>query len=53
MYFIYQCSLFVVQKLSKRIQQLQESELTLDDMDSADTNFVLEEKCVVTFLMHV
>jgi len=31
---------------------LQESELTLDDMDSEDTNFVLEEKYVirVTFI---
>ena len=37
----------VVQKLSNRIKKLQESELTLEDMDSEDTNFVLEEKCVI------
>jgi len=38
----------VVQRLDKRIKQLQESELTLDDMDSVDTNYVLEERYVVT-----
>ena len=42
------CCLFGVQKLSDRIKKLQESELTLDDMDSEDTNYVLEEKCVIT-----
>jgi len=39
--------LFVIQRLSNRIKKLQESELTLDDMDSEDTNYVLEEKCVI------
>ena len=36
-----------VQKLSNRIKKLQESELTLEDMDSEYTNYVLEEKCVI------
>ena len=48
----YQCHLLdVAQKLSRRIKKLQETELSLDDMDSADTNFVLEERCVFSVLM--
>ena len=34
----------VVQKLSNKIKKLQESELTLEDMDSDDTSYILEEK---------
>ena len=33
------------------MKKLQESELTLDDMNSADSDFVSEEKCVVTVIM--
>jgi len=45
-HFLCRC-LSDVQRLSSRIKKLQESELTLDDMESEDSNFVLEEKCVV------
>ena len=37
-----------MQKLSERIKKLQESELTLEEMESEDTNFVLEEKYVIS-----
>jgi len=46
----------VVQKLNKRIRKLQASELTLEDMDSEDTNYILEDRYVTCFIlcyMHV
>ena len=45
------CSLScIVQRLNKKIKKLQESELTLKDMDSEDTNYILEDKCVTFFI---
>jgi len=51
--FDFDFCLVPVQKLSNRIKKLQESELTLEDMDSEDTNYVLEEKYVICVFMQI
>ena len=41
-----------IQRLNRKIKKLQETELTLEDMDSEDTNYVLEEQYVVSRHYH-
>lgn len=44
--------MFIVdQKLNNRIRKLQESELTLEDMDSEDSNYILEDRHVTCFIL--